>query len=139
MLTTNTRRPSKGFKYEDFRLLFLQETKIALLGLGPRARWRVPKKGKPTPLMTSPTKKRKSKTSQLLCIRASIPLLVLDGFYKLHCFYVNIFSPYCFHYMVALLLYSYFRGLCAFACFHHRQKCLLRFVLGYLHVSLTSR
>ena len=32
--------------------------------------------------------------------------------------------------MVALLLYSYFRRLCAFLWFRHRQKCLLRFVMG---------
>ena len=30
------------------------------------------------------------------------------------------------------------RGLCAFVWFRHRWKCLLRFVIGRLHVSLTS-
>jgi len=35
--------------------------------------------------------------------------------------------------------YSYFRGFCAFVWFRHKQKCLLRFVMRYLHVSLTSR
>ena len=41
--------------------------------------------------------------------------------------------------MVVLWLYSYFPGLCAFVWFRHRQKCLLRFVMRRLHVSLTSR
>ena len=41
--------------------------------------------------------------------------------------------------MVDLLLYSYFRGLCAFVWFRHRQKCPLRFVMRHIHVSLTSR
>ena len=40
----------------------------------------------------------------------SISLVVLDSFYKLNCFFVNIFSPYCFHYVVVLLLSVAFRG-----------------------------
>ena len=64
---------------------------------------------------------------------------MLDSFYKLNCFSVDIFSPYYFHYVVVSLLYGYFRGLCAFAWFHHRHKCLLIFVMGCLHVSSTFR
>jgi len=53
--------------------------------------------------------------------------------------FLLIFSP-CFHYVVILLvLCSYFRGLCAVVWFHHRQKCLFRFVITRLHVSLTYR
>ena len=66
---------------------------------------------------------------------ACITLVVLDYLYKLNCF----FSPYCCHCVVVLLLYSYFHGLCAFVWFCQRQKCLLRFIIGHLHASLTSR
>jgi len=64
LLTTNTGRPIISSKDADFRLVFwIKVTKNDLLGLGPRARWSGPKKPKPLPDMTSPTKKLKSKIS----------------------------------------------------------------------------
>jgi len=63
--TTNATWPIKGSKDADFRLVFFKKvTKNCLLGLGPRARWRHPKNPKATAIMTSPTKKLKSKTFQ---------------------------------------------------------------------------
>ena len=40
--------------------------------------------------------------------------------------------------MVVLLLWNYFRGLCAFVGFRHWQKCILRFAMKRFHVWLTS-
>ena len=37
---------------------------------------------------------------------ASISLVVLDSIYKLNVF-LNIFLPYCFHYVVVLLLHTF--------------------------------
>jgi len=68
----------------------------------------------------------------------STPLVVLDSFYKLNCFLLIFYTLYCLHY-VFLLLYSFFRGLCAFIWLRRRQKCHLRFTMGPLRVSLTSR
>jgi len=53
--------------------------------------------------------------------------------------FFKFFSPFCLHHVVVLLLYGYLRGLCLFVWFRHGQKCLLKFVMGCLHVSLTSR
>jgi len=52
-------------------------------------------------------------------------------------FYINYFSPYCFHCVVVLWMCSCFRGLCAFVWFRHWHKCISRFVMRHLHVSLT--
>ena len=69
---------------------------------------------------------------------ATVPLVVLDNFYKVNCFFVNFFSPYCFHHVMVFLLYSYFHGLCIL-WFRHWQRCILRFVMRPSHTSLTSR
>ena len=63
----------------------------------------------------------------MICVKswsASITIVVFDNFHKLKLFFfVNFFSPYCFHYVVVLLPHNYLRGLCAFLWFRHRQKC----------------
>jgi len=40
-------------------------------------------------------------------------MVVLNHFYKLNFFFVNFFTNS--HFVLVLLLYSYFRGMCAFA------------------------
>ena len=62
---------------------------------------------------------------------ASIPLVVFDNFYQLS-YFCYFFSPQCFHYVIVLLLYRYFRGWCAFVWFRNMaktKKCLLRMSL----------
>ena len=61
--TANARRPTKSSKDAGVHLVFKKETKGSLLRLGPKAWWSTPKKPKPTPNMSSPTKALKSKTS----------------------------------------------------------------------------
>jgi len=54
---------------------------------------------------------------------ASITMVVLDNFSKLNSFFVNFFAS--FHYILVLLLYRYFSGICTFAI-HQRgrnEKC----------------
>ena len=69
--------------------------------------------------------------SHYLCLSTSINWMVFLDFFTL---LFPIFGSF-----IVLLLYSYFQGLCAFLWFHYRQKCRLRFAMGRLHVSLTSR
>jgi len=64
---TNARWSIKGSNDADFHLVFLKE-KNNPLSLGPRARWRHPKNSILPPIMTSPTKKLKSKTSKFFKI-----------------------------------------------------------------------
>ena len=65
--TTNTRRPVKGSKVADCRLVFSKkETKNCLLGLGARTRWCHPKKLNLPQLCRPPKKSSNPKPSSFL-------------------------------------------------------------------------
>ena len=78
LLATNARRPLKCSKDADFRVIFLNETKIYLFILRPRPKGVIQQNLKPGSIMTSPTRIFKYKIPNFL-IKATRLSASLEG------------------------------------------------------------